>query len=213
MEKNKTRRSFERNKGRSFDYKISDIWIYKSFDFFEGNCLFWNLVVGFKRSVKMFQKTFEVLQAIDDLATEYYEKIKTDCDTYEDLEKGLRGMSYVDFGRFNTSRDYLVKVMRQKIKRNLVRNGGRAMYLEERVEHLEKQIEELKEQKKNELYLSPAQFAEKMSCSRSMVTKLVQNGEIEALRLGKLIRIPMSQFEEKEESKKASWKDVVFKGA
>jgi hypothetical protein len=46
-----------------------------------------------------------------------------------------------------------------------------------------------------------------------MVTKLVQNGEIEALRLGKLIRIPMSQFEEKEESKKASWKDVVFKGA
>ena len=38
------------------------------------------------------------------------------------------------------------------------------MYLEERVEYLEKQIEELKEQKKNELYLSPAQFAEKMSC-------------------------------------------------
>jgi len=64
MEKNKTRRSFERNKGRSFDYKISDIWIYKSFDFFEGNCLFWNLVVGFKRSVKMFQKTFEVLQEL-----------------------------------------------------------------------------------------------------------------------------------------------------
>lgn len=91
--------------------------------------------------------------------------------------------------------------------------GGRAMYLEEKVEYLEKQIEELKEQKKNELYLSPAQFAEKMSCSRSMVTKLVQNGEIEALRLGKLIRIPMSQFEEKEGSKEASWKDVVFKGA
>ena len=86
------------------------------------------------------------------------------------------------------------------------------MYLEERVEHLEKQIEELKDQKKNEQYLS-AQFAEKMSCSRSMVTKLVQNGEIEALRLGKLIRIPMSQFEEKEGSKEASWKDVVFKGA
>ena len=65
------------------------------------------------------------------------------------------------------------------------------MYLEERVEHLEKQIEELKDQKKNEQYLS----------------------EIEALRLGKLIRIPMSQFEEKEGSKEASWKDVVFKGA
>lgn len=38
------------------------------------------------------------------------------------------------------------------------------MYLEERVEHLEKQIEELKDQKKNGQYLSPAQFAEKMSC-------------------------------------------------
>ena len=85
------------------------------------------------------------------------------------------------------------------------------MYLEERVEYLEKQIEELKEQKKNELYLSPAQFAEKMSCSRSMVTKLVQNGEIEALRLGKLIRIPMSQFEEKEGSKEASWKMLCSK--
>ena len=87
------------------------------------------------------------------------------------------------------------------------------MYLEERVEQLEQQIEELKTQRQSENYLTPAQFAEKMSCSRSMVTKLVQNGEIEALRLGKLIRIPMSQFEEKEGSKEQSWKDVVFKGA
>ena len=87
------------------------------------------------------------------------------------------------------------------------------MSLEERVEYLEKQIEELKEHEKHEQYLSPYYLSEKMSCSRSMVTKLVQNGEIEALRLGKLIRIPMSQFEEKEGSKEASWKDVVFKGA
>lgn len=85
------------------------------------------------------------------------------------------------------------------------------MYLEERVAQLEKEVESFKEQKKNEQYLSPAQFAEKMSCSRSMVTKLVQNGEIQALRLGKLIRIPMSQFEGKEEEK--NWKDIVFKGA
>lgn len=85
------------------------------------------------------------------------------------------------------------------------------MYLEDRVAQLEKEVEAFKEQKTNEQYLSPAQFAEKMSCSRSMVTKLVQNGEIQALRLGKLIRIPMSQFEGKEEEK--SWKDIVFKGA
>ena len=29
-------------------------------------------------------------------------------------------MSYVDFGRFNTSRDYLVKVMRQKIEKEKI---------------------------------------------------------------------------------------------
>lgn len=140
--------SFERNKGRSFDYKISDIWIYKSFDFFEGNCLFWNLVVGFKRSVKMFQKTFEVLQAIDDLATEYYEKIKTDCDTYEDLEKGLRGMSYVDFGRFNTSRDYLVKVMRQKIEKeksslHIIKQEEKAVSVDKIAKHMAKILNEI----------------------------------------------------------------------
>lgn len=148
MEKNKTRRSFERNKGRSFDYKISDIWIYKSFDFFEGNCIFWNLVVGFKRSVKMFQKTFEVLQAIDDLATEYYERIKTDCDTYEDLEKGLRGMSYVDFGRFNTSRDYLVKVMRQKIEKeksslHIIKQQEKAVSVDKIAKHMAKILNEI----------------------------------------------------------------------
>ena len=148
MEKNKTRGSFEGNKGRSVDYKISDIWIYKSFDFFEGNCLFWNLVVGFKRSVKMFQKTFEVLQAIDDLATEYYEKIKTDCDTYEDLEKGLRGMSYVDFGRFNTSRDYLVKVMRQKIEKeksslHIIKQEEKAVSVDKIAKHMAKILNEI----------------------------------------------------------------------
>ena len=126
MEKNKTRRSFERNKGRSFDYKISDIWIYKSFDFFEGNCLFWNLVVGFKRSVK----------------------IKTDCDTYEDLEKGLRGMSYVDFGRFNTSRDYLVKVMRQKIEKeksslHIIKQEEKAVSVDKIAKHMAKILNEI----------------------------------------------------------------------
>jgi hypothetical protein len=148
MEKNKTRRSFERNKTRSFDYKNAGIWIYKSFDFTESNRLFWNLVVGFKRSVKMFQKTFEVLQAIDDLATEYYEKIKTDCNTYEDLEKGLRGMSYVDFGRFNTSRDYLVKVMRQKIEKeksslHIIKQEEKAVSVDKIAKHMAKILNEI----------------------------------------------------------------------
>lgn len=51
-----------------------------------------------------------------------------------------------------------------------------------------------------------------MSCSQSFVTKMVKSGEIQALRMGKLIRIPMSQFEEKE-GIEPSWKDIVFKGA
>ena len=77
------------------------------------------------------------------------------------------------------------------------------MYLEQRVEELERQMREIKEQKKSEQYLSPKEFAEKMSCSQSFVTKMVKSGEI---------RIPMSQFEEKEGAE-PSWKDIVFKGA
>lgn len=86
------------------------------------------------------------------------------------------------------------------------------MYLEQRVEELERQMREFKEQKKSEQYLSPKEFAEKMSCSQSFVTKMVKSGEIQALRIGKLIRIPMSQFGEKEGTEQ-SWKDIVFKGA
>lgn len=86
------------------------------------------------------------------------------------------------------------------------------MYLEQRVEELERQMREFKEQKKSEQYLSPKEFAEKMSCSQSLVTRMVRDGEIQALRIGRLIRIPMSQFKEKEGSE-PSWKDIVFKGA
>lgn len=86
------------------------------------------------------------------------------------------------------------------------------MYLEQRVEELEREMRELKEQKKNEQYLSPKEFAEKMNCSQSFVTKMVKSGEIRALRIGKLIMIPMSQFEEKEGTEQ-SWKDIVFRGA
>lgn len=86
------------------------------------------------------------------------------------------------------------------------------MYLEERVEQLEQQIEELKAQRQSENYLTPAQFAKKMNCSRALVSKMTQNGDVKVIRLGRLIRIPMSQFE-KEENKEKAWKDVVFKGA
>ena len=86
------------------------------------------------------------------------------------------------------------------------------MYLEERVEQLEQQIEELKAQRQSENYLTPAQFAEKMNCSRASVSKMTQNGDVKVIRLGKLVRIPMSQFET-EENKEKAWKDVVFKGA
>ncbi len=96
----------------------------------------------------VIMKTFEVLQAIDDLATEYYEKIKTDCDTYEDLEKGLRGMSYVDFGRFNTSRDYLVKVMRQKIEKeksslHIIKQEEKAVSVDKIAKHMAKILNEI----------------------------------------------------------------------
>lgn len=85
------------------------------------------------------------------------------------------------------------------------------MYLEERVEQLEQQIEELKAQRQSENYLTPAQFAEK-ELFKSISVKMTQNGDVKVIRLGKLVRIPMSQFE-KEENKEKAWKDVVFKGA
>ena len=92
------------------------------------------------------------------------------------------------------------------IIKNSTQSSGREL------SQLEKEVRDLKEQKKNEQYLSPKEFAEKMSCSQSLITRMVRDGEIKALRIGKLIRIPMSQFEEKEGSEQ-SWKDIVFKGA
>lgn len=64
----------------------------------------------------MYQKTFEVLQAIDDLVTEYYEKIKIDCDTYEDLEKELRGMLWDSPGRLTITYNFLMKAISQKME-------------------------------------------------------------------------------------------------
>lgn len=122
------------------------------------------------------------------------------------------------FDTRNSSLNWLIiKNSTQSSGRELshLKKGSEKMqgiYLEQRVEQLEKEVRDLKEQKKNEQYLSPKEFAEKMSCSQSLITRMVRDGEIKALRIGKLIRIPMSQFEEKEGSE-PSWKDIVFKGA
>ena len=86
------------------------------------------------------------------------------------------------------------------------------MYIEQKIEQLEREIEELKEQKKSEQYLTPAQFAEKMHCSKGFVTKMIREGEIQALKMGRLVRIPMSQFEEKKGETEKTWKDIVFEG-
>lgn len=86
------------------------------------------------------------------------------------------------------------------------------MYLEQRMEQLEREIQELKEQRKAEQYVTPKEFAERMTCSQSFVTKMIKEGQIKALKIGKLYRIPMSQFEEKE-NEEDSWKTLVFKGA
>ena len=70
------------------------------------------------------------------------------------------------------------------------------MYLEQRVEELERQMREFKEQKKSEQYLSPKEFAEKMSCSQSFENRSRRGGS-----------------DREKEGTEQSWKDIVFKGA
>ena len=72
---------------------------------------------------------------------------------------------------------------------------------------------ELKDQKKNEQYLSPAQFAEKMRLFKIDGNKTGTKRRDRSTPIRKADQNPMSQFEEKEGSKEASWKDVVFKGS
>ncbi len=79
------------------------------------------------------------------------------------------------------------------------------MYLEERIEELEKvvknqqnEINHLRAQGMERFY-SPAEFAKLTGCSKPLVYKQIQNGEIKTLKgLGTKKVIPMSQFYEME---------------
>lgn len=58
------------------------------------------------------------------------------------------GMSYVDFGRFNTSRDYLVKVMRQKIEKeksslHIIKQEEKAVSVDKIAKHMAKILNEI----------------------------------------------------------------------
>ena len=44
-------------------------------------------------------------------------------------------------------------------------------------------------------YLSARDFARRLSISPAMVTALVQRGEVKAIRVGRLVRIPLSEVE------------------
>lgn len=78
------------------------------------------------------------------------------------------------------------------------------MYLEERIEKLEKIISKQQEEIKflqaqgNERFYSPKEFAKKTGCSEQLVYRQIQSGEIKTLRgLGSKKVIPMSQFYER----------------
>lgn len=84
-------------------------------------------------------------------------------------------------------------------------------YLEERVEELEKKVEELEQKKKEEQYKTPKELAAYMGCSSAHISNLIKRKQIEAITLGSLVRIPMSQFElHKEDKKEVSMRERVF---
>lgn len=68
------------------------------------------------------------------------------------------------------------------------------MSIEERVETLERRIEEL-EQTTIVEYVTPKQLAEILQCSTNHIYVKIREGEIKTLHgLGSCLRIPMSQF-------------------
>lgn len=84
-------------------------------------------------------------------------------------------------------------------------------YLEERVEELERAVNEIQKKKREEEYKSPQQFAEFMGVTHTHVRNLIYRGEIKAIHLGDCVRIPMSQFnEEQEEKRPSSMKEAIF---
>lgn len=86
------------------------------------------------------------------------------------------------------------------------------MYLEERVEQLEATNWRVEGSKAKWKLSNTSSICRKNELFKSISVKMTQNGDVKVIRLGKLVRIPMSQFE-KEENKEKAWKDVVFKGA
>ena len=87
------------------------------------------------------------------------------------------------------------------------------MYLEERIEQLEKEIAELKKERKERKFKTPDQLAKLVHCSPAHIRNLANRGEIEVIRLGTSIRIPMDQFEhdcEDEEPGLSSMREAIF---
>lgn len=74
------------------------------------------------------------------------------------------------------------------------------MYLEERVDLMEKEVEDLKEKilsqtaKSDDRFVSPMELAEIMGCSRTTISNKIKSGEIYVTRKLGDPRIPMSQF-------------------
>lgn len=87
------------------------------------------------------------------------------------------------------------------------------MYLEERIEQLEKEIVELKKERKERRFKTPDQLAELVHCSPAHIRNLANRGEIEVIRLGTSIRIPMDQFDQDSEDKEqgaSSMREAIF---
>lgn len=78
------------------------------------------------------------------------------------------------------------------------------MYIEERVEALEKENKILRQEldelraRGTERFVSAKQLAEEMSVSVSQIHKKIKTGEIRSTRKLGDVRIPMSQFNEEE---------------
>ena len=69
------------------------------------------------------------------------------------------------------------------------------MYIEQRLEELEKEVNELRQKVLiQEKFVAPMELAEIMGCSRNTIWNKINSGEIYATRKTGDPRIPMSQF-------------------
>lgn len=78
------------------------------------------------------------------------------------------------------------------------------MYIEERLEQLEKENTELRsrvetlERKGGDIFVSTKELAEIMHCTINTIYRKIRSGEIFVTRKAGEIKIPMSQFQEPE---------------